>query len=188
MSRTKNRSVVWRSWPLAREKSTWRNEAGKVIVLAVLSVLTVYSTNTKPHKNPERTTRRDPFICSTQKAVGVLASSQPLSELDNQEGAKAPSPWELLPFKDPRCFTTTAYSLPGMQNWHLRPQLDGYYLPLIRWQTQEWRRGPQGWHGHHLKSFHQSTNSGQREQLKMHAWSVAIQKKQGLYKGQQWAL
>lgn len=78
-----------------------------VIVLAVLSVLTVYSTNTKPHKNPERTKKRDPFICSTQAAVGilpspqlmtmrtqpsgVLASSQPLSELDNQEGAKVPS-------------------------------------------------------------------------------------------------
>lgn len=46
----KNRSVVWRSWLLVREKSTWRNQAGMVIVLAVLSALTVYSANTKPIK------------------------------------------------------------------------------------------------------------------------------------------
>lgn len=44
MSRIKNRSVVWKSWPLAREKSTWRNEAGMVIVLGVLSVLTIAQT------------------------------------------------------------------------------------------------------------------------------------------------
>lgn len=28
MSGIKNRSVVWRSWPLVREKSTWSNQAG----------------------------------------------------------------------------------------------------------------------------------------------------------------